>query len=1114
MYNRGFLVSFRIIINGDQLDKAFKMIKEGEGGMKKALQYLLSMSVVSNSHVPIEDFHSVVPGDHLVYNTTIGWKINFYVLASIGKGCIKVVGTFLEGNDDPFIEEKLIFDDDKTKQLKIMERTLCESQCKNISKILYKGISNVLEEKDRLEKFKDQNKPYSFPYNNSEHFVTYVKEGEAKCEMCSKEIEIVFKKYAFVKAAQDGSLKSAKPLFDGSSSWGILVGAITGRSVGITATKQATTTTAKEAVKEVGKVATKQAATTTAKEAVKEVGKAATKQAATTTAKEAVKEVGKAATMQAATTTAKEVVKEAGKAATKQAATTTAKEAVKGVGKAATKQAATTTAKEAVKEVGKAATMQAATTTAKEVVKEAGKAATKQAATTTAKEAMKGVGKAATKQAATTTAKEAVKAVGKTATKQAATTTAKEAVKEVGKAATKRAATTTAKEAVKEVGKAATKQAATTTAKEVVKEAGKAATKQAATTTAKEAVKGVGKAATKLAATTTAKEAVKAVGKTATKQAATTTAKEAVKEVGKAATKRAATTTAKEAVKEVGKAATKQAATTTAKEAVKGVGKAATKQAATTTAKEAVKGVGKAATKQAATTTAKEAVKEVGKAATKQAATTTTKEAVKEVGKAATKQAATTTAKETVKEVGKTATKQAATTAAKEATKEVGKTATKQAAANAVRQSLRASVVSGLLIESGLYAAQMAGAVYKRANGQMDPEEFVDFTIEQTATSGGSAAGGISGSLAGVAAGAAVGSVVPVIGTAIGAFAGGLLGGVTGGVGGNLLGKQVGGLINSTRENNEWKLDCNTPNDIAVARNNELIILDSFSPKALVVSTELTIVKELSFSNAAIVKPSGIAVSGTTMAVGDRSNHVVKILSFEAKYLSMIKTTESKEGDFPFRMQFNSKGVLYVLDFCNSRVQAFDTKKNNAFCGIVGCQGSDPGQYKQPVCITVDGSDNVYVTDCFSKCINMYSRDDHVFLYKIDCLCKPCAIAFSPDDHLIVGDHENNCIRVFSLPYKNSFFKGLFGYDEKEHSRKLTNIFGTVGNEKEEFNEISGIVVNSYGTLCVVETKNGRLQLIGTSIWRRTMDENDIKKYEERFKLSDDKTNGQLRTLL
>ena len=72
----------------------------------------------------------------------------------------------------------------------------------------------------------------------------------------------------------------------------------------------------------------------------------------------------------------------------------------------------------------------------------------------------------------------------------------------------------------------------------------------------------------------------------------------------------------------------------------------------------------------------------------------------------------------------------------------------------------------------------------------------------------------------------------------------------------------------------------------------------------------------------------------------------------------------------------------------------------------------------------------------------MYSKNDHVFVCKIDCVCKPCAIAFSPDNHLIVGDLYNNCIRVFGLPQQNSFFNRFFGYNEKEHPRKLTNIFG------------------------------------------------------------------------
>ena len=409
-------------------------------------------------------------------------------------------------------------------------------------------------------------------------------------------------------------------------------------------------------------------------------------------------------------------------------------------------------------------------------------------------------------------------------------------------------------------------------------------------------------------------------------------------------------------------------------------------------------------------------------------------------------------------------------------------------------------IKTGLAIEGVILTAQMGRAVYKHSQGQMDSEEFKNFTVEQVSTSGGSAAGGIGGSLAGVAAGAAVGSVVPVIGTAVGAFVGGLLGGVIGGVGGSLMGKQVGRFINSHRESNKWQLDCHSPNDVAVAPNNELVILDSIHPKAILVSTELTVVRELSFTG--VVKPSGIAVSGGyIIAVGDRSSHAVHLFSFDAEYLHTIKlksTTESEgHQDGSFRMKFNSKGVLYVLGFCSFTVLAFDIKKKNAFRGSVGSQGPGPSQYQEPKCIAIDCNDNVYVADYSSKCINMYSGDDHSFLYKIDCYCKPCAIAFTPDNHLIVGDHVNNCIHVFGLPHQKSFLTNLWGRQEKEHCRKLINLFGAVGSDKEEFDEICGIVVNSHGTICVLESKNSRLQLIGTSIWRKTMSEEDVKRVSD-----------------
>ena len=163
---------------------------------------------------------------------------------------------------------------------------------------------------------------------------------------------------------------------------------------------------------------------------------------------------------------------------------------------------------------------------------------------------------------------------------------------------------------------------------------------------------------------------------------------------------------------------------------------------------------------------------------------------------------------------------------------------------------------------------------------------------------------------------------------------------------------------------------------------------------------------------------------------------------------------------------------MYVVDFYNCRVQAFNSNKCNTFCGIVGSEGFGPGQYQHPEYIAIDSNDRVYVTDYSSNCINMYSGVNHAFLFKVDSN-RPCTIVFSPDDHLIVGDYENNCLCIFGPPQK------------KHHSRKVTSIFGNEGKDRGEFKEICGIAVNSHGTIYVADRKNDRVQIIGTTMWRK-----------------------------
>ncbi|XP_065903237.1 uncharacterized protein [Dysidea avara] len=709
----------------DNLDQAYKMIRKI--GLKETMQYLFNNALESSPLIPIQkDLHGIEPGDHLVYKTMSGWKIHFYVVANLGNGKIKVIGAFLEGNNDPFIEEKLVFDPNKAEQLKIDIKILYKAQIilghGNISKKLYKAVANLNEEQERLEHFKMHRNKYSVLYNNSEHFVMFVKTGIAKCQM-SKEIVNIFKKFLFVQAIESNNLDTFQSMIK-SYKW-----------MSATANSQYDDLLANE--------------------------------------------VRKNALL------------------------------------SATREVMVQVSKEVLEETSKAATLQSTVNAAKTII-------------------------------------------------------------------------------------------AGQVSKELLEESGKAVTSHAS--------------------------------------------------------------------------------------------------------------------KNAASVVA-----QVTKEAINQGATSTTSETIK------------------------------------------------NAAATAVQNNLKMSVVAGVAFESAMYSFKMSKAVYKHMKGQMDGEEFIGYTVEQTATSSGSAAGGISGSVAGAAAGAALGSVVPVLGTAVGGLLGGLIGGIGGGVGGSLLGKEAGRVVNSMRESKDWQLEIKNIGDIAICPNNQLIVVDQSVSQAFVFDGGLSLIKVLTFKgDGTITQPSCVAVCDV-IAISDRKKHVVKIFSFEGTHLSTIGSkVGSKIGqfDYPLGLSFNSKRILYVVDFYNCRVQAFDTNKCNAFCGMVGSEGSNPGQYQHPEYIAIDNSDHVYVTDYSSNCINMYSGVDHIFLCKIGCN-RPCTIAFSPDNHLIVGDYENNCLCMFGPPQK------------QRYSREMTSIFGNKGEDRGEFNEICGLAVNNQGTIYIADSKNDRLQIIGTSMWRK-----------------------------
>ena len=181
-------------------------------------------------------------------------------------------------------------------------------------------------------------------------------------------------------------------------------------------------------------------------------------------------------------------------------------------------------------------------------------------------------------------------------------------------------------------------------------------------------------------------------------------------------------------------------------------------------------------------------------------------------------------------------------------------------------------------------------------------------------------------------------------------------------------------------------------------------------------------------------------------------------------YLSKFGCYGSKNGqcNHPQGLCFNSKGLLYVVDCNNHRVQVF---RENVFLFKFGSKGPNPGQFKEPRYIAMDSSDQVYVTDCCTDAggIIVFSKDGN-FIKKIYCN-EPFAICISPDEYVITDDHHNDVLTIFSPTHE------------------LVAKLGVRGKGKGQFYCVLGLPINSVGTIFVTEGSflgegNRRLQII------------------------------------
>ena len=244
----------------------------------------------------------------------------------------------------------------------------------------------------------------------------------------------------------------------------------------------------------------------------------------------------------------------------------------------------------------------------------------------------------------------------------------------------------------------------------------------------------------------------------------------------------------------------------------------------------------------------------------------------------------------------------------------------------------------------------------------------------------------------------------------------------------------------------------------------EVIIADRDNKEVIIFDKDLKLIRTFGqgSGDSKLNYPGGIAVRDNVIAVSECNDNVVKKYSLQGDYQSKFGSRGSGDGQFnnPQGLCFNSKGLLYVVDKGNYRVQVF--RENNVFLFKFGSKGHNPGQFQKPYHIAVDSSDQVYVTD-FSDDggICVFSEDGH-FIKKINCN-KPWAIGIAPDDYIITDDDDDDDSRILTV---------------FSPTHELIGKFGVRGKEKGQFDEICSIAINNSGTILVTEYRNHRLQII------------------------------------
>ncbi len=262
----------------------------------------------------------------------------------------------------------------------------------------------------------------------------------------------------------------------------------------------------------------------------------------------------------------------------------------------------------------------------------------------------------------------------------------------------------------------------------------------------------------------------------------------------------------------------------------------------------------------------------------------------------------------------------------------------------------------------------------------------------------------------------------------------------------------------------EWLGEISAKANKIYSENRENLYAVNEKEKSIIVIENDRVVKTLKVPEC---RPVSVAVDheGFLWVVDKEKKRLLK-LDENGKILLSVGSSGSKEGYFsgPTDISISKKGIIYVADRGNKRVQAFNT--DGIFLSIIGRQDTQ-GLMERPIAIALDSEGTLYVLDDDKKTVSLYSNEGRMLMGfggKSEVRCQfddPVSIAVTGNE-VFVLDAGVNRVKVFT------------------NSGKFLREFGSKGSNKGDFKKPSSIAVVDDIVVLISDTGNNRIQTFKT----------------------------------